>query len=677
MSATRRDLLLGIGLIAFLVVALWGAVFVASYTVNQLLYQDAEGEGESWAHYLATNVKDLEAIARGAPPSAESMSFFEKAQKVGDVFRYRIYDAEGHLRLSSDALDRADETSTSIPVHNPEAAEAVLDGDTVVEVKSGAEEEEEEEQGRRGEEGEAASGEHPAFFSEAYVPVFSGGKIIGIVEAYVDQSEKRAAFHARVEWAALALAGIIGVAYGIPALGFYWRTRQKRQAESRADFLAHHDPLTGLLNRARFMRDLDTAVSLGCPVAVHAVDVDRFKEINDTLGHAAGDEILKEIARRLETLSDSQDLLARLGADEFALAQIIRDPQQIDVFARRLVAALREPFHLKDQDIESSACVGTALAPEHGTDADSLVKSADLAISHCKSEGAGSHSLFRPQMDAELQARRELEAMLRRAVSNNGFELHFQPIRRAADNGLAGFEALLRLPKKDGGHVSPVIFVPLAERLGLINTIGDWVIRRSCEIAATWPDDLSVAVNLSPAQFEDGRIAASVHEALQASGLLAGRLEMEITEGLLLSRTERTMRQLADLKALGVRIAMDDFGTGYSSLSYLWKFPFDKLKIDQSFVGALQGEDDHLASVIRTIVALGRSLGMTITAEGVETEAQAEFLRRVGCDELQGFHLGRPMPLEQLPVEILRGLRSTIHEMSVSEAHGLSAALQS
>jgi predicted signal transduction protein with EAL and GGDEF domain len=336
---------------------------------------------------------------------------------------------------------------------------------------------------------------------------------------------------------------------------------------------------------------------------------------------------------------------------------VVADERQTDAFARRLSAALSEPFHMKDQDVESSASMGTAFAPEHGADAEALMKSAEIALSNSKSEGAGCRSEFRPEMDAELQARRDLENLLRRAVANNGFELHFQPIYRIATGTMTGFEALLRLPAKNGS-IPPATFIPIAERLGLITAIGEWVLRRACEIGANWPDHLTVAVNLSPVQFEDGRITRTVENALKASGLSPERLELEITEGLLLSDTDWIMGQLAALKTLGVRIAMDDFGTGYSSLNYLWKFPFDKLKIDQSFVRGLRDADAHLTSVIRTIVALGQSLKMTITAEGVETEEQVEFLREVGCDELQGFFLGRPMPLENLPAAILRDVRT-------------------
>lgn len=643
MRILRRDFLLVAGLTVFFLAAVWAAFLVTSNAVNQLLGQDAEAEGEAWARYLVANVKDLDAIVAGARPSVESMSFFEKAQKIGDVFLYKVFDPQGGLRLASDKLEDVRKAAESIPVHNPEASEAVRRGQTEVEVKEGNN-----------------RPDRPAFYAEAYVPAVENGTIIGIVEVYVDQSAKREAFQAKIAGVAISLAAIIAISFGLPALGFYWRTRQKRQVESRVEFLAQHDALTEILNRARFMHDLDEAIGLGCPIVVHTIDINRFKDLNDTLGAAAGDEILRQVARRLQTLSNKQDLLARIGGDEFALAEIARAPGQITKTARRIVAALGETFHLSDRDVEASVSVGSAVAPAHGSDAATLLKNAEIALSHSKGEGTGSRSLFRPEMDAELQARRDLEAMLRSAVAREAFELRFQPFWRTADRRLAGFEALLRLPKDGGGHISPAVFIPVAERLGLIGEIGDWVIRQSCATAATWPNQLTIAVNLSPVQFEGGKIAERIRDALETSGLSSHRLELEITEGLLLSDTESVMRQLGDLRALGVRIAMDDFGTGYSSLSYLWRFPFDKLKIDQSFTRALGDGDEHLASVIQAIVALGRSLSMTITAEGVETETQADFLSQVGCDELQGFHLGRPMALEQVAAEILGDFRSAM-----------------
>jgi diguanylate cyclase (GGDEF)-like protein len=658
MRILRRDILLVAGSALFFLAAVWAAFLVTSHAVNQLLHEDAEAEGEAWARYLAANVKDLDAIVAGAEPSAESMSFFEKAQKVGDVFLYKIFDPEGGLRLASDNLGEVRKAGESIPVHNPEASEAVLRGKTEVEVKDGAN-----------------KPNRPAFYAEAYVPAVENGTIIGIVEVYVDQSAKREAFQAKIAGVALSLASIIAISFGLPALGFYWRTRQKRHAESRVEFLAQHDALTEILNRARFMHDLDEAIKLGCPVVVHAIDINRFKDLNDTLGSAAGDEILRQVARRLQSLGNKQDLLARIGGDEFALAEIARGAGQITRTARRIAAALGETYHLGDRDVEATVSLGSAVAPAHGHDAASLLKNAEIALSHSKNEGPGARSLFRPEMDAELQARRELEAMLRSAVAREAFELRFQPVRRASDRRLAGFEALLRLPKDGGGHISPAIFIPVAERLGLIGEIGDWVIREACSIAAAWPTQLSIAVNLSPVQFEDGKLAERVHYALEKSGLSSHRLELEITEGLLLSDSESVMHQLSDLRALGVRVAMDDFGTGYSSLSYLWRFPFDKLKIDQSFTHAIGNGDDHLASVIQAIVALCRSLNLTITAEGVETEAQAAFLSQVGCDQLQGFYLGRPMPLEQAAAEILGDFSSVLPKDEV-EAETAPASLR-
>ena len=642
MRTIRRDLLLGAGLIVFLLAAVWASFFVTSHAVNQLLHQDAEAEGEAWARYLAANVRDLPEIVAGESPSAESMSFFEKAQKVGDVFLYKIFDPQGGLRLASDKLDDVRKSVESIPVHNPGAAEVVLRGETKVDVKEGT------------------APNRPAFYAEAYVPAVENGRTIAIVEVYVDQSAKREAFQSRIAGVAISLAAIIAISFSLPALGFYWRTRQKRQADSRVEFLAQHDALTEILNRAHFMQDLDEAIGLGCPIVVHTIDINRFKDINETVGAPAGDEVLRQVARRLQTISNKQNLLARIGGDVFALAEIEHGASQIAKTAHRIVAVLGETYHLGERDIEATVSVGSAIAPAHGDNAATLLKNAEIALSHSKSEGPGSRSLFRPEMDAELQARRELETRLRNAVAEGTFELRYQPIFSASNRRLAGFEALLRLPKDGGGHISPTIFVPLAERLGLIGEIGDWVIREACRVAATWPTTLSIAVNLSPVQFEDGRLAERVGEALEKSGLAPGRLELEITEGLLLSDADSVMRQLADLKDLGVHIAMDDFGTGYSSLSYLWKFRFDKLKVDQSFTRALGTGDEHLASVIEAIVALARSLGMTITAEGVETEAQAEFLAKVGCHELQGFHLGRPMLLERVAGAILGDFRGAI-----------------
>ncbi|MGQ7793127.1 putative bifunctional diguanylate cyclase/phosphodiesterase [Faunimonas sp. B44] len=655
MRASRGDLLLAAGLVASLIVAVAAAVTVTAYTIDRLLAQDARAEGESWARYLADNVQDLAAIAAGSTPSPESASFFEKARHVGDVFLYKIFDAEGQLRLASDRLDEAGHAAEAIPVHNPTAAATVLSGEPVIEAKAGT------------------PPHRPRYYAEAYVPVLQAGRTLGIVEVYVDQSAKRAAFRADLASAAFALSAIVAAAFGLPAFGLYWRTREKHQSDQRAEFLAHHDPLTGLSNRATFVAQLEAALASSERVAVHCLDLDRFKEVNDGVGHVVGDELLRAVAQRMRGLAGPDDIVARLDGDEFAIASVETATGAPGPFARRLVSTLSEPYFLVDQRIDVSVCAGTAVAPQDGADAATLMKNADIALRHAKADGRRAHHLFRPEMDAELQARRQLELTLKRALHQDGFELHFQPFHRASDDGLAGFEALLRLPRRDGGYIPPDVFVPVAERMGLIGAIGAWVLTRACEVAARWPQHLTVAINLSPMQFQDGRLGERVREALALSGLPAHRLELEITEGLLLSDSAAVLSQLADVKALGVRIAMDDFGTGYSSLSYLWKFPFDKLKIDQSFVRAL-GSDDHVTSVVEAIVALGRSLHMTVTAEGVETEGQRECLHRLGCDLLQGYFLGRPASIHDLPGLILTDFRAMALQHRPAQDAGAAAA---
>jgi diguanylate cyclase (GGDEF)-like protein len=407
------------------------------------------------------------------------------------------------------------------------------------------------------------------------------------------------------------------------------------------------------------MQALDDALHDGeaaAGIAVHYVDVDRFKDINDTLGHDTGDELVRQIARRLGAIAGPRELVARIGGDEFALVQRpAADEQSVVRFAERLMATIAEPCQARGHDIATTASVGVLWLParrgesaDAPADAVTALKCADIAMYQAKAQGRNRYCVFDPSMDSELQERRRIEQRVRHAVANDGFELHFQPLFDAGDRTLTGFEALLRLPAGDGGMIPPVTFIPVAENMGLISTIGARVLERACEAARGWPDHLKVAVNLSPAQFADGSIVATVRAALTRTGLAPGRLELEITEGLLLTHTETVMRELVELKALGASIVMDDFGTGYSSLSYLWRFPFDKIKIDRSFIGALSEGDESVRDIVRTIVSLGQSLQMRVTAEGVETDGQADYLAALRCDQLQGFLLGRPVPQAQV-----------------------------
>jgi diguanylate cyclase (GGDEF)-like protein/PAS domain S-box-containing protein len=431
-----------------------------------------------------------------------------------------------------------------------------------------------------------------------------------------------------------------------------------RLAQALISHMAHHDALTGLANRTQLIEKLQSALvelpSRGGSVAVHFIDLDRFKNVNDTLGHDAGDFLLKTVAERLRSVTRVDDVVARLGGDEFVVIQTgVRDKDQVEDFARRLTSAVTAPMKLGEQEIVATVSVGVALAPADGTNPERLLKSADLALYKAKTAGRNCFRFFLPEMDIELQARFKLERIIRDAVLHDRFELHYQPLFEISERRLIGFEALIRLPAEDGTLIPPLVFIPVAEDLRLINQIGEWVLREACRTAATWPENLTVAVNLSPAQFSAGRISDIVTAALKETGLAAHRLELEITETLLLGNSEAIMAELQTLKAMGVAIVMDDFGTGYSSLSYLWRFPFDKIKIDRSFMQGFEGSSRDAKTVVRTIIALGRELNMRVTVEGVETATQAAFLDKVDGDQAQGFYFGRPIPASEVGANIL------------------------
>ncbi|MDR7231443.1 diguanylate cyclase (GGDEF)-like protein [Caulobacter sp. BE264] len=416
--------------------------------------------------------------------------------------------------------------------------------------------------------------------------------------------------------------------------------------------LAHFDPLTDLPNRVLFQKSLSEALARrsrkGDALAVHFVDLDRFKTVNDTLGHPLGDALLKIAAERLRGCVREGDTVARLGGDEFAVVQTgLDDGNGATRLAARIVEAMAAPFDLQGHHVVIGASVGVSLAPTDGDDADELLKKADMALYRAKADGRGAYHFFERAMDEQLQARRALELDLRRALQAGEFELVYQPLYHLGAERVTGCEALLRWYHPERGTVSPADFIPLAEEIGLIVQLGEWVLRRACAEAANWPEHVRLAVNLSPAQFRDRGLVRTVVSALAASGLSANRLELEITESVLLQDNAANMTMLHDLKALGVRISMDDFGTGYSSLSYLRSFPFDKIKIDQTFVRDILHDSDAMA-IIKAVLDLGASMGVTTTAEGVETLEQLNALRGQGCAEIQGYFISRPAPASEI-----------------------------
>jgi diguanylate cyclase (GGDEF)-like protein/PAS domain S-box-containing protein len=423
---------------------------------------------------------------------------------------------------------------------------------------------------------------------------------------------------------------------------------ERKRAEARLAFLAQHDGLTGLPNRNLLRQHMDEILVRRRhsteQVAVLVLGLDNFKSVNDTLGHGIGDKLLRGVAKRLRSTLREKDTLARLNSDEFAIVQNGQmRPDGAEALAKRLLEAISEPFVLDAHSVVIGATIGIAMAPTDGNDAEKLLKNAAMALSRAKSETRGTFSFFEAGMDARAQSRRRIEIDLRDAIQNELLRPYYQPLVDLSSGRITGFEALVRWPHPERGMISPAEFIPVAEETGLINPLGGLMLHRACMDAARWPDEVRVSVNLSPAQFRIGNLLSVVMDALRLSGLPPKRLELEITETLLLEKSSQVLATLHALRALGVRISMDDFGTGYSSLSYLRSFPFDKIKIDQSFVRDLAANRDAQA-IIRAIVSLGKGLGVTITAEGVETEAELSCLRAEGCHEGQGHLFSRARP---------------------------------
>jgi diguanylate cyclase (GGDEF)-like protein/PAS domain S-box-containing protein len=423
---------------------------------------------------------------------------------------------------------------------------------------------------------------------------------------------------------------------------------ERKRAEARLAFMAQHDGLTGLPNRNLLRQQMDEILlhtrRSAEKVAVLVLGLDNFKAVNDTLGHAIGDKLLRGVAKRLRSTLREEDTVARLNSDEFAVIQSgLTHPDDAVLLARRLLEAIGEPYLLDGHSVVIGASIGIAMAPGDGDESEKLLKNADMALTRAKNDSRGTFSFFEPGMDARAQSRRKIEIDLRDAIQNDVLQPYYQPLIDLATGRITGVEALVRWPHPERGMISPAEFIPVAEETGLINALGGLMLRRACLDAARWPDDVRVSVNLSPLQFRVGNLLSVVMDALKQSGLPARRLELEITETLLLEKSAQVLATLHALRALGVRISMDDFGTGYSSLSYLRSFPFDKIKIDQSFVRDLDANRDAQA-IIRSIVSLGIGLGVTITAEGVETEAELRCLRSEGCHEGQGFLFSRARP---------------------------------
>ena len=634
------------------VIALVGVATAVQRVADHHMAAVTERAAGSWARQLASTVPDLDLVFLGDRPSAKAQEVLTSLRGMSGLVRFKLYDPQGGLQLVSDSVATVPQPQDTDAASQHQARHVAQGGSGPAEVRRG--------------DGSTT----PKVYSRSFVPVRHGAITIGVAEIWSDQSDSTAASETSVRLAALATAVAIALGIGAVALFLRQRAGHERQALARAAFLTEHDVLTGALNHRDFSRRVEQAceqayrqacdqagngdATEASGLAVICIDLDGFGEINDRHGHAVGDELLRRTSERLQSVLRGADLLARLAGDRFAVLQHgAADGDSVTALVQRIINRLGEPHDLPGLSaaVHVSACVGAALHGVDGDDASALLNNAELALLRAKASGRGAWSFYDASLDRRLQERRALANDLREALAQGGLRLHFQPVYGTTAAALIGYEALARWPHPTRGLVAPAEFIALAEQSGQIQALGRWVLAAACTEAATWPAHLSVAVNLSAAQFGGGAasqaIVAEVAEALHRSGLAPSRLELEITESLLMHHTEQVLAALHALHALGVRIAMDDFGTGYSSLAYLWRFPFDKLKIDRAFTQGL-ATDPRVAVIVRSIVTMAHSLSIRVNAEGVETVAQRDALWLQGCDELQGYLLGRPVPVERL-----------------------------
>ena len=446
--------------------------------------------------------------------------------------------------------------------------------------------------------------------------------------------------------AAIGLVALLIVGTGIST--YLVERKTNTEGETRIAHIAMHDSLTDLANRRQFTRALvlecEKLKKYGRPFSLLMVDLDRFKPINDTLGHPVGDEVLRRVSKRLRYAVRNGDMVARIGGDEFAVISYgVDDEGRAGVIAERIVELLSRPMIIQGNVVELSASVGVAVAPDHGTDPDLLTQHVDVALYSAKHNGKQTHRFFDPSLMESIQRKRSLEASLRRACMRDEFTIAYQPVFNSDGTKICAAEALLRWKCPERGDISPAEFIPIAEELGLVSRIGSGVLRQACKDASSWPINIGLAVNVSPVQLLDPRLPQTVRQALDEASLSPERLELEITETALLNNDEAALKVLKQIRAMGVRISLDDFGTGYSSLSYLHRFPISRIKIDKSFVQRLP-DDVGSASIVKAIALLGNSLSLEITAEGIETNSQLNFIRENGCDHVQGFLIGHPIP---------------------------------
>ncbi len=625
-------------------------------TLNDAITREGEHKASQWVRFFNDHMPDLQVLVTSGQPTGEQIAPIESAVQFGEVFRFKLFDPNGRLVLvSNEARFRAEKT-TEYDNGISKKARAVFDtGTSNISINDGTE-----------------KPNRPDVYIEAYVQALDANRSpFAVIEVYTDETPTSTLFHSVFDWLAIGLPAFCAFAYVFPAIGFLARSAQVRRRDEKVQRLSRFDALTGLLNRLTLTHEgelLFAADSRRRPkVGVFYIDVDNFKTINDDNGHEFGDSYLCHISAILSDNLRDTDLIGRMGGDEYVAILSNASVPELETIAGRILESASKPFTYKGRTITGSISIGTHLSV-HGESMDDALQAADLALYQAKKTGRNKIIRYYAGLDTARQRRRNVEARMTEALETGEFELHYQPLLNCETDAPVGFEALLRLSFKDGEKIAPDEFIPVAEETGLINEIGEMVLRMAITEAKSWPSNLFVAVNLSPVQFEKNTLVGKVADLLKEFDFPAERLELEVTESLLLADEESVTGQLAGLKSIGVSLAMDDFGTGYSSLGYLWRFGFDKLKVDRAFLEGFEFDSDRYRRIIETIIVLGHQMDMKVAVEGVETERQHNLLKSLHCDENQGFLLGRPKPIGQFA-----SLIDTQHPGDGAEAGSFSA----
>jgi diguanylate cyclase (GGDEF)-like protein len=613
-----------------------GAMLVQR-TTNDLLVSDALIDAEAWSSNLSHNISDLPSILKGKQPALPSIKILSSVRGAGRVQSFAFYDMTGRQRLSSDNLvqDQVANPTAYDRESNPLAVS--VSSKPLVKLYSNR-----------------IDGKS-SYYADVYTPLVRNGEQIGVMLLTLSQTGRRQLYFSSALQTALTIGFLLALG---PAVGLWYTVKQNRAMEQKIKFASRHDPITSLLNRTSWLQSFPEARSRTTTeypiLATLVIEVSGIRVANEALGNTAGDHLLKVTAERLAAAAGPANFVGRIGSSQFGvLASPHEDPIEVAKFAQSIITALSQPVRFGDASLPVDVSVGIALSPSDGNEQVSLAKAAEIASATAHASARNSYRFFDAAVEKTATRQRKLERFAGDALSLNALDVHFQPIISLADGKLSGFEALLRVNHPELGPVSPADFVAAAESSGNIDKIGAWCLEFACRTAKQWPQVLTVSVNLSPLQFNSGRLIADLRRILEKTQFPAYRLELEITEGVMMGDEEFIYTQLRALQEMGVRVALDDFGTGYSSLSYLWKYPFSRIKIDESFVRDLE-HSPTAQGIVSTIVSLGRSIGVPLTAEGIETAGQLAFLRQVKCDSGQGYFIGRPAPVTELASIILK-----------------------